>query len=101
MDVTLRGTTTPCVELKRGEERTVIFTDHVQRLITGGFVEVVAWHDNSQYDEPVEEEPLTVTEREADYQAAQSRVDADLPAQEDDDRKLADRPKPRKATRRR
>lgn len=37
---------------------------------------------------------LTDTEREADYQAAQSRVDAGLPAQPDDDRKLADRPEP-------
>lgn len=43
---------------------------------------------------PAVEAKLSDTEREADYQAAQSRVDAGLPAQPDDDRKLADRPEP-------
>src|SRR5512139_2564288 len=99
MDVTIRGTTTPCVELKRGEERTVVFSDHVQRLINGGFVEVVSWHDS--YSEP--EPELTVTERYADYAAAQSRKEAGLPARPDDAARLAagdptEKAEPRKRT---
>lgn len=46
-------------------------------------------------DEDIEKpEPLTDTEREADYQAAQSRVDAGLPSHAGDVEKLANRPAP-------
>lgn len=39
--VTIEGSLTPCVELPRGERRTVALTPHVERLIKRGFVVVV------------------------------------------------------------
>lgn len=47
--VTIKGSISPCLELARGEIREVQYDDHVQRLINGGFIEVVEWHD---LDEP-------------------------------------------------
>lgn len=47
--VTIIGSTTPCVELATGEKTTCELTDHVQRLIDRGYVEVLEWID----DEPV------------------------------------------------
>lgn len=40
--VTIEGSLSPCVELARGVRRTVTVTDHIRRLVAGGFVNVVA-----------------------------------------------------------
>jgi len=42
--VTIKGSTTPCVKLARGETRTVVLTTEVQRLIDKGFVIVTERH---------------------------------------------------------
>jgi hypothetical protein len=47
-NVTIVGTMMPCTQLRRGETRTVQHSDHVQRLIDRGFVEVVEWHDDDE-----------------------------------------------------
>lgn len=52
--VTIEGSLSPCVELARGARRTVTVTDHIRRLVAGGFVTVVA---GSLDDEPAPVEP--------------------------------------------
>lgn len=42
--VTIKGSTTPCVKLPRGETQTVVLTPDVQRLIDKGFVTVTERH---------------------------------------------------------
>jgi hypothetical protein len=42
--VTIEGTVTPCSELGRFERKTVEMNDHVGRLVTRGFVRIVARH---------------------------------------------------------
>jgi len=46
--VTIEGSIAPCVELPRGERRTVQLTDYVQGLISRGYVIVV----DEQADDP-------------------------------------------------
>lgn len=43
--VTIEGSITPCVALKRGESRTVQLTPKIQRLIDRGFVVVTQRHE--------------------------------------------------------
>jgi hypothetical protein len=52
LEVTIKGSIMPCIELPRGEVRRVQHSDHVQRLIERGHVEVVQWHG----DEPEPEQ---------------------------------------------
>jgi hypothetical protein len=45
-DVTIEGTVQPAAGvLRRGEQARVQYTDRIRRLINGGFVKVVTWHD--------------------------------------------------------
>lgn len=46
--VTIEGTVTPCVELKRFERATVEMDDHVRALIQRGFVRIVARHGDPE-----------------------------------------------------
>jgi hypothetical protein len=46
--VTIEGTVTPCVELKRFERATVPMDDHVRQLVTKGFVRIVARHGDPE-----------------------------------------------------
>ena len=46
--VTIEGTVTPCVELPRFERKTVELDTHVRRLITKGFVVIVARHGDPE-----------------------------------------------------
>jgi hypothetical protein len=39
--VTIEGSTSPCSELPRGEQRTVVYSDRVKGLVSKGFVVVV------------------------------------------------------------
>ncbi|MCV7424339.1 hypothetical protein H7K45_27710 [Mycobacterium yunnanensis] len=54
--VTIEGSLSPSVELARGVRRTVTVTDHIRRLVAGGFVIVV---DGSLDDDP---EPVAEVE---------------------------------------
>lgn len=87
MNVTIEGSTTPCVELRRGERRTVQYSDYVQRLVNNGYVTILEWHDDDEASLTAGEsgeratgagEPplvsLTDTEIEAGEQAAASRL---------------------------
>jgi hypothetical protein len=52
--VTIVGSIKPCVYVSKGEIReNIMYDDHVQRLIDGGFVEVLEWVD----DEPAPAKP--------------------------------------------
>lgn len=65
--VTIRGGISPAVgALERGEVREVQFDDHVQRLINGGFVEVVEWHTDPEPElsETSEPEPVETADEE-------------------------------------
>jgi hypothetical protein len=46
--VTIEGTVTPCVELPRFKRKTVELDEHTRRLITKGFVVIVARHGDPE-----------------------------------------------------
>jgi hypothetical protein len=46
--VTIEGTVTPCVELGRFERKTVEMDDHVRKLVTRGYVRIVARHGDPE-----------------------------------------------------
>jgi hypothetical protein len=46
--VTIEGTVTPCVELGRFKRKTVELDEHTRRLITKGFVVIVARHGDPE-----------------------------------------------------
>lgn len=57
--VTIEGTTMPAAGvLRRGERKTVQYTNRIQRLVSGGFVKIVEEHDT-----PVPIEELSITDR--------------------------------------
>jgi hypothetical protein len=63
--VTIEGTVTPCVELPRFERKTVELDDHTRRLITRGYVVIVARHGDPEaelaaLDAAAEREPTSV-----------------------------------------
>lgn len=90
MDVTIEGSSMPCVGIKPGEQRTVRFDARVASMVDRGYVTIVKRHDDEEKADPVEEKPdPEPVEVYADYQAALSRVEAGLPAQDGDDEKLA------------
>lgn len=73
--VTIEGSVTPCVELARGEQRTVPLTDRIQRLIDFGYVVVVGRSEEPEANSPgVEYEP---TADEADDLDEQHRDEID------------------------
>lgn len=54
--VTIRGSLTPSVVLKRDQFKTVQLTERVQRLIDRGFVEVVETHEVDDVPEQTSDE---------------------------------------------
>lgn len=50
--VTIEGSITPSAELSRGEQRTVVYSDRVARLVKRGYVVIVKgpWDDDAPAD---------------------------------------------------
>jgi hypothetical protein len=46
--VTIEGTVTPCVELKRFERATVVMDEHIGNLVRNGHVRIVARHGDPE-----------------------------------------------------
>ena len=64
--VTIRGSISPSAWLPRGEVRTVQRTTHIDNLIRGGYVDVIAEYDDPPVETPVEAAPEPAPEPAAE-----------------------------------
>ena len=88
MDVTIEGSSMPCVGIKPGEQRTVRFDARVASMVDRGYVTIVKRHDDEEKADPVEEKPdPEPVETYADPQVVQSQEE---PAEEGDAEEPAD-----------
>ena len=83
-NVIVEGSATPCVQLRRGEQRTFVLTPSVQRKINKGyFIEIKRWEPD-QASTPVVSKPPVVEEPVVES-VTPEETPTDAPVEKDSD----------------